>query len=161
MVATKLIPSLGVSDIQRSIGFYRTYFGFKPADSYEQDGRLAWCWLRCRGADLMLQQLSAEQQITLNPAIGQSWVIYIRPDDLYAAHHALKQGGFPVTEIRSTSYGTREFLVTDPDGYELWVSVPSSETNGDDEDEEEEQDHEHEDEDEDDEEDDEEEEWKV
>ena len=161
MAATKLIPSLGVSDIQRSIGFYRTFFGLKPADSYERDGHLAWCWLRSRGADLMLQQLSADQQITLNPAIGQSWVIYIRPDDLIRTHRALKHGGFPVTEIRSTAYGTEEFLVTDPDGYELWVSVPSGETNGDDEDEEEEDDHGHEDEDEDDEEDDEEEEWKV
>jgi len=158
MAATKLIPSLGVSDIQRSIGFYRTFFGLKPADSFERDGQLAWCWLRCRGADLMLQQLSGDQQITLNPAIGQSWVIYIRPDDLARTHQAIKQAGFPVTEIRSTSYGTQEFLVTDPDGYELWVSVPLSETNGDD-DEDDEDDPDREDED--DEEDDEEEEWKV
>ena len=158
MTASKLIPSLGVSDIQRSIGFYRTFFGFKPADSYEQDGRLSWCWLRSRGAELMLQQLSVDQQITLNPAIGQSWVIYIRPDNLVATHHALAQAGFPVTEMRSTAYGTDEFLVTDPDGYELWVSVPSVESNGDDDEEEEDD---QDDEDEDDEEEDEEEEWKV
>lgn len=163
MTATKLIPSLGVSDIQRSIGFYRTFFGFKPADSYEQDGRLSWCWLRCRGADVMLQQLSPDQQITLNPAIGQSWVIYIQPDNLIATHRALKQAGLPVTDIRSTSYGTDEFLVTDPDGYELWVSVPSGESNGDDdeEEEEEEEDDRDEDDEDDEEEDDEEEEWKV
>ena len=80
--AAKLIPSLGVSDIERSLGFYKKFFGFKLLDSYELDGRMKWCWLRTRGADLMLQQLTADQQITLNPAIGQCWVLYIQPNDL-------------------------------------------------------------------------------
>ena len=87
VTATKLIPSLGVSDIERSLGFYRTFFGFEVADSYDDDGRMAWCWLRARGAELMLQQLSADQQIRLNPAIGQSWVVYVRVDDIEAAAH--------------------------------------------------------------------------
>ncbi|MEO8630539.1 MAG: VOC family protein, partial [Betaproteobacteria bacterium] len=80
--AAKLIPSLGVSDIERALGFYKQFFGFKLVDSYELDGRMKWCWLRSRGADLMLQQLTADEQITLNPAIGQSWVLYIQPNDL-------------------------------------------------------------------------------
>jgi len=31
---TKAIPSLGVSDIHRSVGFYREFFGFEVEDSY-------------------------------------------------------------------------------------------------------------------------------
>jgi catechol 2,3-dioxygenase-like lactoylglutathione lyase family enzyme len=124
MTATKLIPSLGVSDIERSLDFYRTFFGFDLVDSYEDEGRMAWCWLRTRGADLMLQQLPAEQQIRLNPAIGQSWTVYVRVDDLEATHAKLTQGGFPASEIDETEYDTREFFVPDPDGYELWISAP-------------------------------------
>ncbi len=124
MTATKLIPSLGVSDLERSLDFYRTFFGFDVVDSYDDDGRMAWCWLRTGPADLMLQQLSADQQIRLNPAIGQSWVVYVRVDDLDATHARLKQGGFPVSEIDETEYDTREFFVPDPDGYELWISAP-------------------------------------
>ena len=128
MPATKLIPSLGVSDIERSLGFYRSFFGFEVVDSYDDDdGRMAWCWLHVQGAELMLQQLSADQQIRLNPAIGQSWVVYIRVDDLDALHAMLKRGGFPVSEIGQTPYGTREFFAPDPDGYELWISVPQAE----------------------------------
>ncbi len=127
MPATKLVPSLGVSDIERSIGFYRTFFGFDVADSYDEGGRMAWCWLRTRGAELMLQQLSGDQQIRLNPAIGQSWVVYLRVDDLEALHARLERRGFPVSEIEGSSYGTREFFATDPDGYELWISVPQPE----------------------------------
>jgi uncharacterized glyoxalase superfamily protein PhnB len=158
--ATKLIPSLGVSDIARSVGFYKKFFGFELEDSYEEEGRMVWCWLKTGGADLMLQQLSAEQQITLNPAIGQSWVMYVRMDDLQAAHARLKKAGFPVSDIEVTAYAAREFFVTDPDGYELWVSAPG---NGDDDDEDEEdEDKDDEDEDDDDEDDEEEEEeWRV
>lgn len=122
--ATRLVPSLGVSDIERSVGFYRAFFGFEPIDSYDDDGRTAWCWLRADGAELMLQQLSADQQIRLNPAIGQSWVIYVRVGDIDALHARLRQGGFPASDIGETAYGTREFFVSDPDGYELWISVP-------------------------------------
>jgi catechol 2,3-dioxygenase-like lactoylglutathione lyase family enzyme len=124
MPATKFIASLGVSDIERSLGFYRSFLGFEVVDSYDADGRMAWCWLRAQGAELMLQQLSADQQIRLNPAIGQSWVVYVRVDDFDALHAKLARGGFPVSEIARTSYGTREFFVPDPDGYELWISVP-------------------------------------
>jgi uncharacterized glyoxalase superfamily protein PhnB len=159
-LATQLIPSLGVSDIDRSIGFYRRFFGFRVIDSYELGGHMAWCWMRSSNANLMLQQLSAEQQIRLDPAIGQSWVLYIRPNDLVALHEQLTEAGFPVTEITETAYGASEFFVSDPDGYELWISVPTAHGDEDEEEEEPEiEDEEPDDEDED--EDEEEEEWKV
>jgi uncharacterized glyoxalase superfamily protein PhnB len=159
-LATELIPSLGVSDIDRSIVFYRKFFGFHIVDSYEMEGHMAWCWMRVGSANLMLQQLSAEQQITLDPAIGQSWMLYVRPNNLNALHSRLAEAGFPVTEIAQTSYGASEFFVSDPDGYELWVSVPAA--HGDDEEEEEEEEApEPSEEDEDYDDEDEEEEWKV
>ena len=124
MRAIKLMPSLGVSDIDRSLGFYRTFFGLEVADSYDETGRMAWCWLRAGAAELMLQQLSADQQMRLDPAIGQSWMVYLRVDDIDEVHARLAQAGFPVREIAQTDYGTREFFVSDPDGYDLWISTP-------------------------------------
>jgi catechol 2,3-dioxygenase-like lactoylglutathione lyase family enzyme len=154
-----LIPSLGVSDIDRSVRFYSELFGFRVRDSYEAEGRTIWCWLTTDGSELMLQQLSADQQIRLNPAIGQSWVIYIRPDDIDAIHTRLTTAGIPCTEVTTTDYGAREFFLRDPDGYELWLAMPSAAGNGDEEEDDEEQE-EDEDEDED-EEDDDEEQWQV
>jgi hypothetical protein len=80
---------------------------------------------------------------------------------LNVLHSRLSQAGFPVTEIAQTSYGASEFFVSDPDGYELWISVPAA--HGDDEEEEEEPGQSEDDEDYDDEDDDEdeEEEWQV
>jgi catechol 2,3-dioxygenase-like lactoylglutathione lyase family enzyme len=125
MPANRLIPSLGVSDIDRSRDFYRQFFGLEVVDSYDDEGRMGWCWLRAQGAELMLQQLTAEQQIRLDPGIGQSWVVYLRVDDLDALHGRLLAGGFQPSEIGETEFDTREFFVADPDGYELWISAPA------------------------------------
>lgn len=133
----KLIPSLGVADLRRSIAFYRDFFGFTVVDAYEDDaGKPVWCWLRSGLAELMLQQLSAEQQIALEPALGQSWVLYLRPADLDEAHSALRAADVEITDITETSYGARECFATDPDGYELWLSEPESGRGPDDEDDE-------------------------
>lgn len=131
----KLVPSLGVADLRRSIAFYRDFFGFSLVDAYEDEsGEPVWCWLRSGVAELMLQQLSPDQQIALEPALGQSWVIYLRPADLDGVHRELRGAGVEVTDISDTSYGARECFATDPDGYELWLSEPDSGTGPDDED---------------------------
>ncbi len=136
----KLIPSLGVADLRRSIAFYRDFFGFTVVDAYEDDaGKPVWCWLRSGLAELMLQQLSAEQQIALEPALGQSWVLYLRPANLDEAHSALRAADVEITDITETTYGARECFATDPDGYELWLSEPESGRGPDDEDDDEEE----------------------
>ncbi len=136
----KLIPSLGVADLRRSIAFYRDFFGFTVVDAYEDDaGKPVWCWLRSGLAELMLQQLSADQQIALEPALGQSWVLYLRPANLDEAHSALRAADVEITDITETSYGARECFATDPDGYELWLSEPESGRGPDDEDDDEEE----------------------
>lgn len=133
----KLVPSLGVADLRRSIAFYRDFFGFSLVDAYEDDeGQPVWCWLRSGVAELMLQQLPPDEQITLEPALGQSWVVYVRPADLDEVHRELRNAGVPVTDIAETSYGARECYVTDPDGYELWLSEPEAGADPDDEDDE-------------------------
>lgn len=142
----KLIPSLGVADLRRSIAFYRDFFGFTVVDAYEDDaGKPVWCWLRSGLAELMLQQLSAEQQIALEPALGQSWVLYLRPANLDEAHSALHAADVEVTDITETTYGARECFATDPDGYELWLSEPESGRGPDDEDDDDEADEDDED----------------
>ncbi len=156
-----MIPSLGVSDIDRSVRFYTELFGFRVLDSYEAEGRMIWCWLKAGGAELMVQQLSADQQIRLNPAIGQSWVIYIRPDDIDATHARLKKTGIPLSELATARYGAREFFLNDPDGYELWLSVPSVDGNGDDDEEDHDGEQEEDEDQDEDEEDDDEEQWQV
>jgi uncharacterized glyoxalase superfamily protein PhnB len=84
----------------------------------------------------MLQQLDDEEQITLHPAIGQSWVLYLRPHDIEDTSQRIRTAGLSVSEICRTTYGSRECFVTDPDGYELWLSEPDHGNDTEDDDEE-------------------------
>lgn len=134
----KLMPCLGVSDLRRSVAFYQEFFGFGVLDSWEDDdGELLWCWLRSGTAELMLQQLDEHQQITLAPAIGHSWRLYLRPADLDGTWRRLQQAGVEVSHLEETGYGSRECVAHDPDGYELWLSEPERGLGPDDEEDEE------------------------
>ncbi|MEO8039872.1 MAG: VOC family protein [Betaproteobacteria bacterium] len=129
----KLVPNLGVSDLRRSLAFYREFFGFTVLDSWENDaGEVVWCWLRSGVTELMLQQLAPEQQITLEPALGQSWMLYLRPHDIDEIRQVLLRAEIAVSEIQTTAYGARECFLADPDGYDLWLSVPERGLGGDD-----------------------------
>lgn len=122
-----LVPSLGVSDLRRSIAFYRDFFGFEPMDSAEDaEGAPLWVWLRSGKAELMLQQLDPDAQITLDPALGHSWVLYLRLADLPRIRDRLAAAGVEVSAVTSTPYGARECFARDPDGYSLWLSAPGA-----------------------------------
>lgn len=122
-----LVPSLGVSDLGRSTAFYSEFFGFEPVDSAEDaDGQPLWVWLRSGSAELMLQQLDPEAQITLDPALGHSWVLYLRPADLDRTRDRLAAAGVDVSPVSATPYGARECFARDPDGYSLWLSAPGA-----------------------------------
>ena len=124
MTLTKLIPSLGVSDLDRSVAFYRDHFGFEVVNSYEESDDVVWCHLKSGAAELMLQKLGPEQTRWL-AAGPRSWVLYIAPEDLDAVFSSLREAGVQVSDITSTEYDTRECFVNDPDGYELWISSPA------------------------------------
>jgi uncharacterized glyoxalase superfamily protein PhnB len=133
----KLVPSLGVSDLRRSIAFYREFFGFEPVDGVEDaEGALLWVWMRSGVAELMLQQLDADAKVTLDPALGQSWVLYLRPADIRDTQARLAAAGIEVSAVETTAYGAEECFARDPDGYELWLSVPDSGRGADDDDDE-------------------------
>jgi catechol 2,3-dioxygenase-like lactoylglutathione lyase family enzyme len=81
MKLTALIPMLSVSDLKRSIAFYRDGLGFHVLNIFgEPDPK--WCMI---GRD-----------------------------------------GLPVTELRVTGYGMKEFELRDPDNYWLRAGIRRS-----------------------------------
>ena len=51
--------------------------------------------------------------------IGASVSFYVEIEGIEAFYQSLKQKQLPVTELRTTWYGMREFYVTDVNGYIL------------------------------------------
>lgn len=121
----KLVPSLGVGDIDRSLEFYRRNFGFEAVSTFEDGDRLVWCCLRSGDTELMLQQLDPASPASPPGAERPSWVLYLSPPDIRTLHRRLLENGVPVGPLERTDYGAEECFVRDPDGYELWLSAPA------------------------------------
>jgi hypothetical protein len=85
-----------------------------------------WCHLERDAVDLMFNQPPAAEMAELPRRAKEFQVYYFYPDDVAALHAAWKGKGLPVTDLRVTDYGMKEFELRDPDGYWLWFGQPSS-----------------------------------
>ena len=123
MTLRAAVASIGVRDIALSVAFYRSHFGFEVTEKYEPDGLMVWCRLKSGPAELMLQQLDDSQFSSLPSGDAASWVLYVNPSDIHECLTTFADSAYTTSEISATDYGTEEFYVTDPDGYEIWVSA--------------------------------------
>lgn len=119
MKLTALIPMLSVRDLQRSIAFYRDRLGFHVINTFG-DPSPKWCMLGRDAIKLMLNEPPAAETDALSPQAKDFQVYYFYPEDVIALHEAWARDGLPVTDLRVTGYGMKEFELRDPDNYWLW-----------------------------------------
>lgn len=113
----ELVPLLFVEAIERSLAFYRDRLGFELTQSWEPEGKLAWCRLERGGAAIMLQQACDED----GPAAGRGRGVgfFFLCDDAAALHAELAAGGLELPPPQIAFYGMQQLYLRDPDGYEL------------------------------------------
>ena len=117
------VPLLLVTDIQRSLEFYRDGLGFPLLRSWELDGQLQWCWLQQGEAALMLQQATDEDP---PPATwGKGLTLYFLCDDVDALYSTLAERNVGASQPATSFYGMRQSHVVDPDGYALCFEHPT------------------------------------
>lgn len=114
--AAYLTPMLHVTDIRRSIDFYRL-LGLELMD-YEGDLICpGWARMHSEGGDLMF--LLAEER--MEPA-RQAFFLYLYTDELPVLREHLIATGVKVSEIHYPPYmQSGEISVPDPDGYGVFV----------------------------------------
>ncbi|MGE5510863.1 MAG: bleomycin resistance protein [Bacteroidota bacterium] len=122
----QLVPMLSVSDLARTMAFYCDELGFQCTGTFG-DPSPVWCHLERDGVALMFNQPPAEAMVELPLRAKDFQVYYCYPDDVAALHLAWKQKGLPVTDLRVTVYGMKEFELRDPDGYWLWFGQGTAE----------------------------------
>ena len=127
-MALVIISELTVSDIEKSIKFYTTYFGFKV--KLAEGEPLSWVQLDGDGAILMLQDYDeAKKEIGSMPKkASSSNLIRFEFDnariveDIYAS---LKRDGADIfIDFTKTDYGKIELGVYDLDRNMIIVSAP-------------------------------------
>jgi lactoylglutathione lyase len=126
-----LVPELIVSDLERSLDFYRGLLGFKILYARPKE---RFAYLDRNGAELMLEQPHARDRLwpraELVAPFGRGVNFEIHVDDVDVVHKAVRDAGFalflPLEEKwygrDGQELGVRQFAVQDPDGYLIRLS---------------------------------------
>jgi len=111
--------SLTVTNLQKSLAWYRDVLRFTPGERWEQDGAVRGVQLKAGGCDLMLNQDDFAKGHDRKKGEGfRIWVSTTQDIDAIAAR--VKATGWPLDrEPGPTPWGDRAFAVTDPDGFKI------------------------------------------
>ncbi len=123
--ARSLGPSLTVTDLQRSIRFYRDGLGFSVGQEWKEEERLMGVMLEAGKAFVMLGQDDFAKGKDRTKGVGVR--LYIETDqDVDALAQQAKAAGLALDSgPADLGWGPRGFTLTDPDGYKLTVANPS------------------------------------
>jgi uncharacterized glyoxalase superfamily protein PhnB len=120
MPLTQAIPVLRVTDVARSMEWYRTTLGF-VGDPFPSQPPHAFASLRHGAVEIMLRRGTPTSRPQPR---AYDWDVYLRREgekfrEEYAAFQAR---GIVTRRLERMFYGLAEFEITDPDGYVLCLS---------------------------------------
>jgi catechol 2,3-dioxygenase-like lactoylglutathione lyase family enzyme len=117
---TKLTPNLIVSDVGRSLAFYRDVLGFTVGATVPDASPYVFASVQSGPVEVFLN--APEPAIAEYPAfkdrpIGGTLTLFIEVVDIARAHESLKDRVKIVMPLEHKWYGVTEFAFEDPDGY--------------------------------------------
>ena len=114
-----LSPSFTATDLQRSIAFYRDVLGFVVGDEWRENGELTGCEIHAGAVTFMLGQDDFAKGRDRQKGVG-SRLFYDTAQDLDRVAADIKaRGGVLDQEPKDMPWGSRVFMITDPDGFKL------------------------------------------
>jgi catechol 2,3-dioxygenase-like lactoylglutathione lyase family enzyme len=123
-----IVPVLRVSDVERSIAWYREHLGFVP-DPFPAQPPFACCILRRDSTELMLRKAVTPPARARD---SYEWDVYIRlqgEELTQLLDHARRRTPL-VRGPELMPYGHVEFELEDPDGYRVCVAEALADTRG-------------------------------
>jgi uncharacterized glyoxalase superfamily protein PhnB len=122
---TELSPSFTANDLEKSIAWYRDVVGFVVGERWERDGKLVGCELRAGGVSLMLGQ--DDWKKGRDRRKGEGFRLYCgTTQDVDALAAAIRtRGGKLDAEPADQPWGSRDFSLTDPDGFKITIGKES------------------------------------
>lgn len=121
---TMLRPMLAVTELKRTIQFYCDKLGFKLIETFGDPP--VWCELERDEVQMMFNAPpSADVQRDVSARSRDYQIFYVNVNDVAAMREDLIARGAPVSELRVTIYGMKEFEVRDPDNIWLWFGEPT------------------------------------
>jgi len=115
-------PSFTVTDLQRSIAFYRDVLGFVVGDEWRGNGVLQGCELRAGSVLFMLSQDDFAKGRDRQKGVGSRLHVSTAQDIDRLAAEIKARGGTLDQEPADMPWGQRVFMITDPDGFKLTIA---------------------------------------
>ncbi len=115
-------PSFTVTDLQRSIAFYRDVLGFVVGDEWRGNGVLQGCELRAGSVLFMLSQDDFAKGRDRQKGVGSRLHVSTAQDIDRLAAEIKARGGTLDQEPTDMPWGQRVFMLTDPDGFKLTIA---------------------------------------
>jgi len=118
---TEASPSFTANDLEKSIAWYRDVVGFVIGERWEREGKLVGCELRAGSVSLMLGQ--DDWKKGRDRTKGEGFRIYCSTtQDVDALAGQIKaRGGKLDSEPTDQPWGSRDFSLTDPDGFKITI----------------------------------------
>ena len=114
-----LTPSFTATDLQRSIAFYRDVLGFVLGDEWRRDGVLEGCELHAGSVTFMLNQDDFAKGRNREKGVGGRLYCDTAQDIDRLAEQIKARGGTLDQEPQDMPWGSRVFMISDPDGFKL------------------------------------------
>lgn len=116
-----IAASLTVSDLERSIAWYRDVLGFTVGERWTEGNSVRGIQMKAGACDIMLGQDDFAKGRDRKKGEGcRLWAATIQ--DITALAARIKAAGWPLDrEPSETPWGDWAFAVSDPDGYKITV----------------------------------------
>jgi len=117
---TKLTPNLVVSNVERSLAFYRDVLGFAADVTVPDQAPYVFAMLRSGPVEIFLN--ASEAAVAEYPAfkdqrIGGTFTMFVEVSGIERVYEALKPQVKIAMPLQKKWYGMTEFAFEDPDGY--------------------------------------------
>jgi catechol 2,3-dioxygenase-like lactoylglutathione lyase family enzyme len=107
------------ADYEASLAFYRDILGWRVAEEWGGKGSDRGAALSGGGIRVVIAERAAEAAKRATGGDCARFNVHLDIHDIDARFRALPKGGHVVVEPESTHWGTRWFVVRDPDGNRL------------------------------------------
>lgn len=120
----KVFPTITANDLKASREFYERALGFEVVEKWEHEGQVMGLQMRAGGVDLYLSQDDFAKGKDREKGVGMRFFLVC--DNVDAAAQRVEQSGYEFTQpLADQDWGSRDFVVTDPDGFVISVSQPA------------------------------------
>ena len=115
-------PSFTVNDLEKSLAWYRDALGFKVEEKWEQDGKVVGVYLQAGDVGFMIGQDDWKKGRDRTKGEGFRLYCTTKQDVDVLAKRIVARGGKLDQEPRDQSWGSRDFSLTDPDGFKITIA---------------------------------------